>query len=248
MSVKDDLISEIELRLGGGMVDVELDSAHYELAINKALRKYRQRGSRAVIEKFLKLNIKMEQQEYQLPQQVVNVRDVFLRHTGAMGITSTGVDFEPFNTMYLSNMLLQSNTNFSGLLNYELYADRRELLARMFGAYCTFTFNPADKQLFIHRKFRADDEVYLWAFVEKADDELLNDVYCGPWIKDYAMAQAKFILGEARSKFSTIAGPQGGTSLNGDNLKSEAQAEIEKLDRDLELYVDGSDPMGFIIG
>lgn len=248
MSVKDELISEIELRLGGGMVDVELDSAHYELAITKALRKYRQRGSRAVIEKFLKLNIKMEQQEYQLPQQVVNVRDVFLRSTGVMGVSATGVDFEPFNTMYLSNMLLQSNTNFSGLLNYELYADRRELLSRMFGAYCTFTFNPSDRTLFIHRKYKADDEVYLWAFVEKADDELLNDVYCGPWIKDYAMAQAKFILGEARSKFSTIAGPQGGTSLNGDNLKSEAQAELEKLEQDLNLYIDGSDPLGFIIG
>jgi hypothetical protein len=248
MSVKDELIREIELRLGGGMVDVELDSDHYELAISKALRKYRQRGSRAVIEKFLKLNIKMEQQEYQLPQQVVNVRDVFLRHTGAMGVTSTGVDLEPFNTMYLSNMLLQSNTNFSGLLNYELYADRRELLARMFGAYCTFTFSPGDRSLFIHRKFRADDEVYLWTFVEKADEELLNDVYCGPWIKDYAMAQAKFILGEARSKFSTIAGPQGGTSLNGDNLKSEAAADMEKLEEDLKLYADGSDPLGFIIG
>jgi hypothetical protein len=248
MSVKDELISEIELRLGGGMVDVELDSAHYELAITKSLRKFRQRSSRAVQEKFLKLNLKMEQQTYQLPQQVVNVRDVFLRHTGAMGIASTGVDFEPFNTMYLSNMLLQSNTNFSGLLNYELYADRRELLARMFGAYCTFTWHPADHQLFIHRKFRADDEVYLWCFVEKADDELLNDIYGGPWIKDYAMAQAKFILGEARSKFSTIAGPQGGTSLNGDNLKAEAQAELEKLEQDLNLYIDGSDPMGFIIG
>lgn len=248
MSVRDELISEIELRLGGGMVDVELDSAHYELAITKALRKYRQRGGRATIEKFLKLNIKLEQQEYQLPQQVVLIRDVFLRHTGAMGISSTGVDFEPFNTMYLSNMLLQSNTNFSGLLNYELYAGRRELLARMFGAYCTFTFSPGDKTLNIHRKFKADDEIYLWAYVEKADDELLNDNYCGPWIKDYAMAQAKFILGEARSKFSTIAGPQGGTSLNGDNLKSEAQAELEKLERDLDLYIDGSDPMGFVIG
>jgi len=248
MTVKDELIKEIELRLGGGMVDVELDSAHYDLAIAKALRKFRQRSSRAVSEKFLKLNIQQEVQTYQLPLEVVNIRDVFLRHTGALGISSTGVDFEPFNTMYLSNMLLQSNTNFSGLLNYELYADRRELLARMFGAYCTFTFNPGDRTLFIHRKFKADDEVYLWAFVQKADDELLNDTYGSPWIRDYAMAQAKFILGEARSKFSTIAGPQGGTSLNGDNLKSEAQAELEKLERDLDLYIDGSDPMGFIIG
>jgi len=248
MTVKDELVKEIELRLGGGMVDVELDSAHYDLAIAKSLRKYRQRGSRAVSEKFLKLNIIKEEQSYQLPMEVVNIRDVFLRSTGAMGISSTGVDFEPFNTMFLSNMLLQSNTNFSGLLNYELYADRRELLARMFGAYCTFTFNPGDRTLFIHRKFKADDEVYLWAYIQKDDEDLLNDTYSSPWIKDYAMAQAKFILGEARSKFSTIAGPQGGTSLNGDNLKAEAQAEIEKLEDDLKLYVDGSDPLGFIIG
>jgi hypothetical protein len=248
MSVKDELTKEIEIRLGGGMVDVELDSAHYELAINRALRRFRQRSSRAVTEKFLKLNIFQEQQTYQLPLQVVNVRDVFLRNTGSMGISSTGVDFEPFNTMYLSNMLLQSNTNFSGLLNYELYADRRELLARMFGGYCTFTWTSNDHKLFIHRKFRADDEVYIWCFVERDDEDLLNDVYGSPWIKDYAFAQAKFYLGEARSKFSTIAGPQGGTSLNGDNLKSEAQAELEKLEQDLNLYIDGSDPMGFIIG
>ena len=30
------------------------------------------------------------------------------------------------------------------------------------------------------------------------------------------------MLGEARSKFATIAGPQGGSTLNGDALKNEA--------------------------
>jgi len=38
------------------------------------------------------------------------------------------------------------------------------------------------------------------------------------------------MLGEARSKFNTIAGPQGGTSLNGDALKNEALAEMERLE------------------
>ena len=35
------LQKEIELRMGGGMIDVELDPEHYELAINKSLQKYR---------------------------------------------------------------------------------------------------------------------------------------------------------------------------------------------------------------
>ena len=35
---RQELTKEIELSLGGGMVDVELDPEHYDLAINKALQ------------------------------------------------------------------------------------------------------------------------------------------------------------------------------------------------------------------
>jgi hypothetical protein len=248
MSIKDELVKDIELRLGGGMVDVELDSAHYDLAINQSLRKYRQRSSRAVAEKFIPIDIKAEQQEYQLPLNVQMVREVMLRQTGTSLSSGTGVDFEPFNTMYLNNMMLQNSSSFAGLLNYELYADRRELMARMFGGYVTFTFSQNDKKILLHRKFRADDTVFAWCWVERDDEDLLIDPYAGPWLKDYAFARAKFILGEARAKFATIAGPQGGTSLNGDALKSEAAADIEKLEEDLKNYVDGGGYGGFIIG
>jgi hypothetical protein len=118
----------------------------------------------------------------------------------------------------------------------------------MFGGYVTHTFLQNDHKLVLHRKFHADDVAYVWCFVERDDEDILIDPYAGGWVRDYAFAQAKFILGEARSKFATIAGPQGGTSLNGDNLKSEAQAELEKLEQDLINYVDGGTPMGFIIG
>jgi hypothetical protein len=248
MSIKDEITKDIELRLGGGMVDVELDSAHYDLAINQSLRKYRQRSSRAVAEKFIPIDIKAEQQEYQLPLNVQLVREVMLRQTGTMGVSQTGVDFEPFNAMYLNNMMLQNSNSFSGLLNYELYADRRELMARMFGGYVTFTFSQNDKKIMLHRKFRAEDTVFAWVWVERDDEDLLIDPYSGPWLKDYAFAKAKFMLGEARAKFATIAGPQGGTSLNGDALKSEAAADIEKLEDDLKNYVDGGGYGGFIIG
>ena len=47
MSASNKLQKEIELRLGGGMIDVELDPEHYELAISKSLQKYRQRAERS---------------------------------------------------------------------------------------------------------------------------------------------------------------------------------------------------------
>ena len=40
MAAINKLQKEIELRLGGGMIDVELAPAHYELAAQKALEKY----------------------------------------------------------------------------------------------------------------------------------------------------------------------------------------------------------------
>lgn len=90
--------------------------------------------------------------------------------------------------------------------------------------------------------------VMLRTYNYKPDVMLLNDHMIFPWLQEYAYSFAKRIVGEARSKFSTIAGPQGGTSLNGDTLKTEAQAEMDKLEEDIKNYVDGSMPLYWVIG
>jgi hypothetical protein len=56
------------------------------------------------------------------------------------------------------------------------------------------------------------------------------------------------MIGEAREKFGTIAGPQGGGTLNGTAMKSEAQTQIDALMLQLVNYMDGSQPLSFVIG
>jgi hypothetical protein len=56
------------------------------------------------------------------------------------------------------------------------------------------------------------------------------------------------MLGEAREKFATIAGPQGGTTLNGASLKAEAQTEMEKLETEVATAMPGGTGYGFLIG
>jgi len=56
------------------------------------------------------------------------------------------------------------------------------------------------------------------------------------------------MLGEARGKFNTIAGPQGGTTLNGDALKNEGQAEMDRLELEIGNYSEGGTPHSFVIG
>ena len=58
----------------------------------------------------------------------------------------------------------------------------------------------------------------------------------------------KLIIGEAREKFGTISGPQGGTTLNGAAMKAEGMAIMTKCIEDLKNYVDGSQPLTWVIG
>jgi hypothetical protein len=77
---------------------------------------------------------------------------------------------------------------------------------------------------------------------------LFNSDAIFPWLQDYALAVAKDMLGQAREKFATIAGPQGGTQLNGGALKAEAKAEMEALEEELKRFYDGSQPYTWVIG
>jgi hypothetical protein len=62
------------------------------------------------------------------------------------------------------------------------------------------------------------------------------------------VANCKMIIGEAREKFATIAGPQGGGSLNGAAMKAEAKEEMAAKIEELKMYVDASQPLTWVIG
>ena len=338
---RNEIIDYIRLRLGDGMVDVELDLEHYNLAIKNALLKYRQKSQNAFEESYAFLNLLPETQEYILPQEIMTVRQVFRRGIGSVTGT-TASQFEPFASGYLNTYMLVAG-RVGGLLNYELFTQYQELAMKMFGGYINFNWNPVTKKLTLIRKIPATGHTYIrmrsltadgtavgstisietedvwnvnpgdsliisnckiggyngsyqiqtvdtvtkvvtitaaynlaatsvitqdlrstqvWSPVtdtpaevvllqtynQKPDVMLLNDHLVFPWLQDYAYSFSKLILGEARSKFAQIAGPQGGTTLNGEALKSEAQAEMQKLEEDLKNYVDGSQPLTWIIG
>jgi hypothetical protein len=334
----------IRFRLGDGMVDVELDPAHYKVAIDRALARYRQRGQNSEEESYAFLRLLPETQEYILPPEVQTVRQVFRRGIGSVTGT-TASQFEPFASGYLNTYMLVAG-RVGGLSNYELYVQYQKLAMVMFGGYMNFTFNPVSKRLVLTRKIpdaghnyhrldslssngtaigstitfvtndagiypqivvggqvvitncpftgynnsyevvsvdyttktftvlaksvlattsvsgfdlsrtqiyspASDDPaetVLLWLYNKKPESMILNDDRIYPWIQDYALALSKEMLGQAREKFATIAGPQGGTQLNGAALKVEAKAEMEMLEDELKRFIDGSQPYTWVTG
>ena len=332
----------IRFRLGDGMVDVELDPDHYRIAINQALTRYRQRAQNAEEESYAFLELLPETQEYILPAEINNVRQVFRRGIGSVTGTSAS-QFEPFASGYLNTYMLVAG-RVGGLVNYELFSQYQELAMRMFGGYMNYTWNPVTKKLSIVRKIpdaghtyhvisqlsasgtaigstitigvdqawtglavgnnivirncrvvgyngsytvdtvsgdyktvtviatnvlaatvvdgydrrsteafspvtdTPSETVLLWIYNKKPDSMLFNSDTVFPWLQDYSLAMCKEMLGQAREKFASIAGPQGGTQLNGAALKAEAKAEMEVLEEELKRFVDGSQPYTWVIG
>ena len=242
------IIDYVQAMLGGGMIDVELDPIHYNTAIDRALAKFRQRSSNAVEESFGFLMLELDQNEYILPKEVTNVRQIFRRSIGSRsGGGQGGTLFEPFNLAY-SNTYLLTSSNMGGLATYYAFASYQKLVGKMFGSDINFTFNTTTKKLTIMQRPRSEEEVMLWLYNYRPDFNLMQDQFAAQWLKDYSLATCKIMLGEAREKFSQVAGPQGGTQLNGAALKGEGKAEIETLEQDLVNYKDGGTPLTFIIG
>ncbi len=341
--LRNEMVDYIRLRLGDQIVDVELDKEHYELSIKQALTKYRQKAQNAVEESYAFLDLLPETQEYILPNNIMEVRQIFRRGIGSTTGT-TASQFEPFSSGYLNTYMLVSG-RVGGLTSYELFSQYQELAMTMFGGYINFTWNRVTKKLTLIRKIpqyghsyfsltslsasgtavgstitmqlshpvslAANNSLYiqncpvsgysgqytvqsvdgsgtvvtvlatqslgattvtgfnlsstqiwspevdgidntesilLWIYNYKPDSMLLSDPQVYPWLQEYSLAFCKSILGQARGKFASVAGPQGGSQLNGAALLQEANEEMTRLEEDLKNYVDGSQPLTWVTG
>ena len=245
---KQEVFDYVFNSLGGGMVDVELDPSHYETALQDSLDRFRQRADNSVEESYIFLPLEQDVNDYTLANEIIEVRQIFRRSIGSRsGGGEGGTIFEPFNLAYTNTYLLASS-NMGGVATYNLFSQYQELVGRMFGSFIEFKWNTTTKELVMLQRPRAEEELLLYCYNYRPDSELLKDYLAVQWIKDYALATCKYMLGEARSKFATIAGPQGGSTLNGDALKNEAVAEMEKLEEELKTQVAGGVGYGFTIG
>jgi hypothetical protein len=245
--LKQALFQNIRYRLGDGIIDLELDPQHYEAAYNYAIKVYRQRAQNATAESYTLFTIEKNVDTYTLPQEFINVRCLYRRTVGLETGPSSS-SFDPFSSAILNTYLL--NYNYAGgMATYDFYAGYVELAARMFGGYVVYTFDPVTKVLRIVRDPKGSGErVLIWADVQRTQEVLLQDPGAGVWIGDWVFATLKAIIGEAREKFASIAGPGGGTSLNGAAMKAESKQLQEQLIQELKNYVDYSQPLTWVQG
>ena len=240
------LKKEVQLLLGDQMIEVELDDEHLNLAIKTAIEKIRQRTTGGVEESHVFFTMQPDQNIYTMPEEVVEVEKLFRRGVGAN--STGGTNFDPFEAAFSNIYLLQAGRT-GGLATWDFFAQYQETIGRVFGSEINFIWKPSSHELELIRRPTTEEDVMAKVWMKKPEGYLLTDTYTGPWIREYATAKAKMMLGEARSKFpGGLPGPGGSVLLNGEQMKSEGQAEMEKLEMELQNFVTSRDGMPFRIG
>lgn len=241
------LIKQVRLLLGDQMIDVELDIDHLELAVDMSIERYRQRSDGSTQEKDIFLDLMPDQNVYKLPENVQTVWKVHRRGVG-VSIGGSGVNFDPFEASFANYYLLQG-AQTGGLATWEVFGEYKETLGRIFASQVNFNWNSDNKEMTILRRPEGQETVMVTVYAEKNENDIITNVYSGPWIRDYALAQSKFMLGEARSLYASgFAGPQGSIMLNGDQMKQEALQEMERLETEIQNFVTSDGGLPFIIG
>jgi hypothetical protein len=145
-TLKQNLVEYVKLQLGDQIIDIELDPAHYEAAYQKTLGTYRQRAKMPTRKATALWNLVKDVNIYQLPQEVVSVRQVFRRTFGDAVQVRLPANFDPFAQASLNVYLMNFNVA-GGLATYDFYSQYVELAARMFGGYMNYTYNSVTKKI-----------------------------------------------------------------------------------------------------
>ncbi len=254
LTPRQKLFREVRLILGEGMIKLEPKPDHYDVAFELALDRYRQRSSNSVEERVSVLNLIEGKSTYYLPEEVAEVTQLFRR--GITGTTAgSGANFDPFSAVFANQFAFAgvgigplAGGVAGDLITYELVSEYQQMLGRMFGARLDFIWNPVDHRLDIQRYIPGPETILMHLFLHKSEDMLLADTYARTWLRDYTVARCQIMIGEAREKYGSLAGPQGGVTLNGAALKSRADAEITRLENEVKFFVDQAIGMPFCFG
>lgn len=244
--IREQLADNILLTLGAPLVEVNLDSQQLSLAIDDALRRYEEYCDRSEFA-YATFQTIPGVNKYKLEEDIGMVLDVTFRSSyaaggigggsGAMDIGLSG-GMAPWAGAYYYNTLGYGYSNsiggssartspvFANLGEWTLLASYSQLFQRIASRETAWEIGADNSILLSPVPWTA-----LTCVVKYMQRK--RDYHEVPiWVFDYALANAKEILGRVRSKFDKLGTPGGGVSLDGKDLLSEAkEAKKELLDQ-----------------
>lgn len=227
------LIEYVKSYLGAPIIRVDVTDFQIAQIIDDAVQKFTEYAygtlEETVVIQFNGMG------DYPMPNTITNIIKV------SKGATSNMTNFgSNFGAGYVPN--LWSEQFFSSSLTGDIIpaiigiSTTKAMLDKYFGDDLVYNFNPYKKNLRLMQDYHGPAVLhYKYEYLADEDNDF---IYNHEWIKDFVVARTRYQWGNNTGK--TDSPIIGGARINYADMKSEAQAEIERLNG--ELLTKWSDP------
>lgn len=213
-------------RLGHPVVRIELTAFQVETAIEEAIQRMSYHAP-VWTKQYAVFQTQVGENVYELPQYIAdNLTYVIYKKTLLSIQAQAGtLEFDYF-IKYFQDAHLFSDFSVGEFYILQMHMEMvRKILSQegswdvMNGRFLQVTPTPAVNDYCILEYRALDSNTIHYAYKS--------------WIKRYALACAKEILGQIRGKYKTLPGPGGGAQLNGEMLMQQATQEKDNLIQEL---------------
>lgn len=219
-AIKDFILA----RLGFPTVRVELTSYQLKTCIDEAVSKLSYHAPLFATQ-YCSFDASAGISTYKLPSFIMNNLTSVTYKKGMMLAAGNAGTFES------DAMLLYLTNNFQNLSytmgDWYVMQQHFEMMRKIYGRDGGWTVLDGQYLLLTPTPSMTPETVI--AEYRALNSDTLMPAYRN-WIQKYALAISKGVLGEVRSKFGQVPGPQGGISLNGKDLLMASEKEKEKLE------------------
>ena len=235
-----DMKAVILHELGGANLNVELDDMDMDLCISDSLLLLSTWATARW--KDYRFDIINSQANYDLPSKLLYIMGVYF---APMIDTESGAIYN-INRRLMRDLFVKisyswgANFGVSTMAMYQTYFNER---GKIIGSKMEWFRNGTQIVLSPTPKF-AQACVVRYSYMRELNELTPLEL---KWVKDYALAKAKYIVGIKRRKYGDKTLVGGDTfNLDGDKLIDESKAEITQLQADLEEKI--APPVSIVIG
>ena len=240
---KEEFYEEIYLTLGDSLVEVELTEKDLDLSFKRAKRTFQQYGPDNYSKGYFCFTTQKDQTVYHIPKNIHTIINI-IKPSSAMWNVEDPLSVAAYNNLFSG--FPSSVTTGGDWLSLEMMGQQMEIWQRYMAYDVDFIHNKHESTIKLLQVPRGNHKYILEVYRTLEDEQYMDMV----WIQNWAIAEAKKILGGAYRKFSGLPGPDGSSvSLGGDQLVQEASEEMRMLREDIENQVSGDvDYYGIYVG
>jgi len=226
MDIKD-FRTYIKSSLGEPIINVEVTNDQLDYRIDDAVQLFYENHYDGVNLGYIPVDITAGTSSYTLDSNVHDVLEV-------LGTNSLSFDDPLLVNRFYNNLYNVDGSGCNGyrysLVDITVWRSNYKNLIESYNNDILFDFNSISKQLILHIEPTKDTIFMLKVYQSELD---LEDIYGDRWLKKYAVALTKKQWATNLQKYAGAQMP-GGAEFNYGDIMSQAEAEIEKLEEELE--------------